>query len=122
MGPDRLAIRGLGIAHGWLIRTVYADATANRWGYTWQLGHPVEPAHLWFLSECTTAQGDTQSSSNAVFGSALASTSTEVECPGEVWASASAMANWSNSRLRIGPAARPWRSHAAGRASAGQPS
>jgi hypothetical protein len=32
------------------------------------------------------------------------------------------MANWSNSRLRIGPAARPWRSHAAGTASAGQPS
>ena len=23
----------------------HADATANRWGYTWQLGHPVEPAH-----------------------------------------------------------------------------
>jgi len=52
----------------------HADATANRWGYTWQLGHPVEPAHLWFLTESTTAQGDTQSSSSAVFGSALAST------------------------------------------------
>ena len=24
----------------------HADATANRWGYTGQLGHPVEPAHL----------------------------------------------------------------------------
>ncbi|MCX5969619.1 MAG: hypothetical protein NTV57_18700 [Cyanobacteria bacterium] len=54
----------------------HADATANRWGYTWQLGHPVEPAHLWFLTESTTAQGDTQSSSSAVFGSALASTYT----------------------------------------------
>jgi hypothetical protein len=54
----------------------HADATANRWGYTWQLGHPVEPAHLWFLTESTTAQGDSQSSSSAVFGSALASTFT----------------------------------------------
>lgn len=57
----------------------HADATANRWGYTWQLGHPTEPAHLWFITESTTAQGavpqgDTQSSSSAVFGSALAST------------------------------------------------
>ena len=54
----------------------HADATANRWGYTWQLGHPVQPAHLWFLTESTTAQGETQSSSSAVFGSALASTFT----------------------------------------------
>ena len=56
----------------------HADATANRWGYTWQLGHPVEPAHLWFLTETTGAipQGDTQSSSSAVYGSALASTFT----------------------------------------------
>jgi hypothetical protein len=52
----------------------HADATANRWGYTWQLGHPVDPAHLWFLTESTTAQGDTQSSSSAIFGSAKAST------------------------------------------------
>jgi len=51
-----------------------------------------------------------------------ASTSTEVAANGEVWAMASAMANWSSSRLRIGPAARPWRSQAAGRAMAGQPS
>ena len=54
----------------------HADATASRWGYTWQLGHPVEPAHLWFLTESITAQGDTQSSSSAVFGNALASTFT----------------------------------------------
>jgi hypothetical protein len=59
----------------------HADATANRWGYTWQLGHPVEPAHLWFLVESPTAsgtipQGDSQSSSSAQFGSALASTYT----------------------------------------------
>jgi hypothetical protein len=56
----------------------HADATANRWGYTWQLAHPVEPAHLWFLTETTGAipQGDTQSSSSAVFGNALASTFT----------------------------------------------
>ena len=54
----------------------HADATANRWGYTWQLGHPVEPAHLWFLTESTTAQGETQSSNSAVFGNALASTFT----------------------------------------------
>ena len=52
----------------------HADATANRWGFTWQLGHPVEPAHLWFLTESTTAQGESQSSSSAVFGSAKAST------------------------------------------------
>jgi hypothetical protein len=51
----------------------HADATANRWGYTWQLGHPVEPVHLWFHTESITAQGDTQSSSSAVFGQALAS-------------------------------------------------
>jgi hypothetical protein len=54
----------------------HADATANRWGYTWQLGHPTEPAHLWFLTDGTTAQGEMQSSSGAVFGSALASTFT----------------------------------------------
>jgi hypothetical protein len=54
----------------------HADATANRWGYTWQLGHPVEPAHLWFLADSTTAQGETQGSSSAVFGNALASTFT----------------------------------------------
>ena len=54
----------------------HADATANRWGYTWQLGHPVEPAHIWFLTESSSAQGDSQSSSSAVFGSALASTFT----------------------------------------------
>lgn len=56
----------------------HADATANRWGYTWQLGHPVEPTHLWFLTETTgtVPQGETQSSSSAVFGSALASTFT----------------------------------------------
>jgi hypothetical protein len=54
----------------------HADATANRWGYTRQLGHPFEPAHLWFLTESTTAQGKTQSSSSAVFGNALASTFT----------------------------------------------
>jgi hypothetical protein len=59
----------------------HSDATANRWGYTWQLGHPVEPAHLWFLVESPTAsgnipQGDSQSSSSAQFGSALASTYT----------------------------------------------
>ncbi|QPN64044.1 hypothetical protein [Synechococcus sp. CBW1004] len=52
----------------------HADATANRWGYTWQLGHPVEPGHLWFLTESTTAQGESQSSSSAIFGSAKAST------------------------------------------------
>ena len=52
----------------------HADATANRWGYTWQLGHPSEPAHLWFLTESTTAQGESQSGSSAVFGSAKAST------------------------------------------------
>jgi len=58
----------------------HADATANRWGYTWQLGHPLEPAHLWFHSDTPTTgaipQGDTQSGSSAVFGSALASTFT----------------------------------------------
>jgi hypothetical protein len=52
----------------------HANATSSRWGYTWQLGHPVEPAHLWFISESLTAQGESQSSYSAVFGSALAST------------------------------------------------
>jgi len=52
----------------------HADATANRWGYTWQLGHPTDPAHLWFITDSLTAQGETQSSSSAMFGSAKAST------------------------------------------------
>jgi hypothetical protein len=56
----------------------HADATASRWGYTWQLGHPIEPAHLWFHSDTPATgaipQGDSQSSSSAVFGNALAST------------------------------------------------
>lgn len=57
----------------------HADATANRWGYLWQLGHPVQPGHLWFITDSPTAQGalpqgDTQSSNSAVFGSADAST------------------------------------------------
>ena len=52
----------------------HADATANRWGYTWQLGHPADPAHLWFITDSLTAQGETQSSSSAMFGSAKAST------------------------------------------------
>ena len=51
-----------------------------------------------------------------------ATTSTEVETPGEVWASALATASSSSSRLRIGPAARPWRCHLAGMTSADQPS
>jgi hypothetical protein len=59
----------------------HADATANRWGYTWQLGHPVEPAHLWFhvespTSSGTTLQGDTQTYSSGQFGTAKASTFT----------------------------------------------
>ncbi len=59
----------------------HADATANRWGYTWQLGHPIEPAHLWFLVESPTTsgatlQGDTQTYSSGQFGSAKASTFT----------------------------------------------
>ena len=57
----------------------HADATANRWGYTWQLGHPIEPAHLWFHVESPTAsgaipQGESQSYSSGQFGSAKAST------------------------------------------------
>ena len=51
-----------------------------------------------------------------------ATTSTEVETPGEVWASARATASSRSSRLRIGPAARPWRRHSAGMTSADQPS
>ena len=58
----------------------HADATANRWGYTWQLGHPAEPAHLWFVVESPTSgaipQGSSQSHSSGTFGSALASTFT----------------------------------------------
>ena len=60
----------------------HADATANRWGYTYQLGHPVEPGHLWFLTESTTAQGESQSSSSAVFGSAKASTFSDITSNG----------------------------------------
>jgi hypothetical protein len=51
----------------------HADATANRWGFTWQLGHPLAPAHLWFITDTLTAQGDSQSSSGAQFGYANAS-------------------------------------------------
>ena len=59
----------------------HADATANRWGYTWQLGHPIEPAHLWFHVESPTSsgatlQGDTQTYSSGQFGTAKASTFT----------------------------------------------
>jgi hypothetical protein len=67
------ALTGNAITSLSVIRS-HADASANRCGYTWQLGHPVEPGHLWFLTESTTAQGDTQSSSSAIFGSASAST------------------------------------------------
>ena len=59
----------------------HADATANRWGYTWQLGHPIEPAHLWFHIESPTAsgaipqgEGESQTYSYGQFGSAKAST------------------------------------------------
>ena len=51
-----------------------------------------------------------------------ATTNTEASEPGEVWATALAMACWSSSRLRIGPAARPWRSHRAGITTEDQPS
>ncbi|MFU8886243.1 MAG: hypothetical protein ACNA8O_12400 [Cyanobacteriota bacterium] len=52
----------------------HADATANRWGFTWRLGHPTDPGQIWFTTESLTAQGDTQSSSSAQFGYAKAST------------------------------------------------
>ena len=52
----------------------HADATANRWGFTWRLGHPIDPGQIWFTTESLTAQGDTQSSSSAQFGYAKAST------------------------------------------------
>ena len=51
-----------------------------------------------------------------------ATTSTEVRQPGELWATARAMACSSSSRLRIGPAARPWSCHWAGITRADQPS
>ena len=51
-----------------------------------------------------------------------ATTSTEAIEPGEVWATARAMACLSSSRLRIGPAARPWRRHSAGITREHQPS
>ena len=51
-----------------------------------------------------------------------ATTSTEASEPGEVWATALAMACSSSSRLRIGPAARPCRSHWAGITAEDQPS
>ena len=51
-----------------------------------------------------------------------ATTNTEASDPGDVWAMALAMACWSSSRLRIGPAARPWRSHWAGITRDDQPS
>ncbi|MCX5955864.1 MAG: hypothetical protein NTW51_05525 [Cyanobacteria bacterium] len=57
----------------------HADANATRWGYTWQLGHPIEPAHLWFHVESPTTsgatlQGESQTYSSGQFGSAKAST------------------------------------------------
>jgi len=52
----------------------HANATSNRWGFTWQLGHPSDPGHVWLITESLTAQGDTQSSSSALFGYAKAST------------------------------------------------
>jgi hypothetical protein len=54
----------------------HANATSNRWGFTWQLGHPSDPGHIWFITESLTAQGDTQSSSSAQFSYAKASTFT----------------------------------------------
>ena len=51
-----------------------------------------------------------------------ATTNTEAIEPGEVWAMALAMACSSSSRLRIGPAARPCRSHWAGITADDQPS
>ena len=51
----------------------HADATENRWGYTWQLGHPSEPGHVWFRSTSLTAQGESQSNSSVEFGRARAS-------------------------------------------------
>lgn len=51
-----------------------------------------------------------------------ATTRTEAIEPGEVWATARAMACSSSSRLRIGPAARPWRLHSAGITTEDQPS
>ena len=51
-----------------------------------------------------------------------ATTTTEATELGEVWATARAMACSSSSRLRIGPAARPWRSHRAGITTEDQPS
>jgi len=52
----------------------HANATSNRWGFTWQLGHPSDPGHVWLITESLTAQGDTQTSSSALFGYAKAST------------------------------------------------
>jgi len=55
----------------------HADATAQRWGYLWELGHPVQAGHLWLITRTPTTagvwpQGETQSSSSMDFGSSLA--------------------------------------------------
>jgi hypothetical protein len=60
----------------------HADATANRWGYTWQLGHPQEPGHVWLITDTLTAQGDSQSTSGAQLGYANASTFSDTSSNG----------------------------------------
>ena len=60
----------------------HADATSNRWGYSWQLGHPTDPAHIWLITDSLTAQGDSQSSSSARFGYAKASTFSDTSSNG----------------------------------------
>jgi hypothetical protein len=52
----------------------HADATANRWGYIWQLGHPHDPGHVLLITDSLTAQGDTQANGNALLAYANAST------------------------------------------------
>jgi hypothetical protein len=72
----------------------HANATSNRWGFTWQLGHPSDPGHIWFITESLTAQGDTQSSSSALFGYAKASTFNDTSSNGGYGTYSNSSGSW----------------------------
>jgi hypothetical protein len=60
----------------------HADGSGSRWGYIWQLGHPLDPGHVLLITESLTAQGDTQASGNALLAYANASTYSDTTANG----------------------------------------
>ncbi len=88
----------------------HADATANRWGFTWQLGHPLAPGHVWLITDTLTDQGDNQSSSGAQFGYANASSFSDTTSNGGYgsystsfrWSTALAYINTTSSYTNVG--------------------